>query len=650
MMRHLRANSVPALLFSLLLALGCSSSPTGSGDHDPPGGGGGGGDLMQVGAWMWANPTPQGDPVRRVRFASSSTAYAVTGGGAVLKSIDAGQSWEVAYKVFDAQASAFGALHGLIFLDDNRGWVVGSTGEITSTRDGGHTWNDLSIATPHHLRDVFFHDDNNGFVVGDWGVFFRTSDGGNTWTPVSHPAGTTRLSVVAFTSASVGWAGGDDGTVLYTGDGGAVWTRVATTWSDDITVGSAMASDQVVFGTFQGPTIAMTSPTAWTFLHRGDAVQDVQFTDIDNGLVLYVDAGETFLGTLAGGVWKHDALKLPLPALSVATVGGNTAIVGWWGMMAHSTDGGDTWKVSSSQIDNPDPYTTQLWDVAFTDANVGLAVGSEGTVLRTDDGGVTWSTHATGVTEDLLGVCITGDIAFAVGWFDTAIRSTDGGRTWAPMTLPVTDRWFYNASMWDASNAIMVGGAPTSTETILVTSDGGVTWTEEARDTTTGGVFAFLDVSTSGTGHAWIGRRDGLVVRTEDRGDTWTTHDTGTPWAIQSINFLNETHGWGATRNNDVLYTTDGGDSWTRVTNVGGSIWEVHFGSESNGIGVGSNGDLYGSSDGGATWSPLSGGPDAYAQLRAVWMPSASDGVIVGTQSKILYTRSAGFPPMAASR
>jgi photosystem II stability/assembly factor-like uncharacterized protein len=65
--------------------------------------------------------------------------------------------------------------------------------------------------------------------------------------------------------------------------------------------------------------------------------------------------------------------------------------------------------------------------VSFIDANTGTAVGWEGTILRTTDGGATWTAQESCTTNLLYGVSFTdANTGTAVGQFGTILR-TDGG-------------------------------------------------------------------------------------------------------------------------------------------------------------------------------------------------------------------------------
>ena len=77
---------------------------------------------------------------------------------------------------------------------------------------------------------------------------------------------------------------------------------------------------------------------------------------------------------------------------------------------------------------NPLPQGNMLQGVSFTEASTGTAVGVFGTILRTTDGGSTWTAQDSGTTNRLLGVSFTdASTGTAVGSGGTILRTTDGG-------------------------------------------------------------------------------------------------------------------------------------------------------------------------------------------------------------------------------
>ena len=76
----------------------------------------------------------------------------------------------------------------------------------------------------------------------------------------------------------------------------------------------------------------------------------------------------------------------------------NGWVVGWYGTILRTTDGGITWTPQTSGI------STYLLSVCFTDINNGTAVGQGGTIIRTTDGGTNWFSQSGGTTNILRSV------------------------------------------------------------------------------------------------------------------------------------------------------------------------------------------------------------------------------------------------------
>ncbi|MBC8125350.1 MAG: hypothetical protein H7X70_06415, partial [Candidatus Kapabacteria bacterium] len=113
------------------------------------------------------------------------------------------------------------------------------------------------------------------------------------------------------------------------------------------------------------------------------------------------------LGACAGYAQSGWVLQNPLPTphdlTDVQHTSANTFIaVGLAGTIVKTTDGGNTWTQQTSGV------TNWLQGVSFLDANIGTAVGGDGTIIRTIDGGTTWTRQESGTTKPLWGVSFTG--------------------------------------------------------------------------------------------------------------------------------------------------------------------------------------------------------------------------------------------------
>jgi photosystem II stability/assembly factor-like uncharacterized protein len=70
-----------------------------------------------------------------------------------------------------------------------------------------------------------------------------------------------------------------------------------------------------------------------------------------------------------------------------------------------------------------------LFSISFCDSNHGWAVGENGIVLHTDDGGSSWGLQQTGISDTLLDVSLGDSLnGMAVGNNSVMIRTEDGGR------------------------------------------------------------------------------------------------------------------------------------------------------------------------------------------------------------------------------
>lgn len=130
-----------------------------------------------------ANEPPQlgGRYVRRLRLSSETTGWLVGDGGLVLKTEDGGATWDQAESLqtagnvspFDFRALA---LHG------NHIWAAGAPGTcVLHSPDAGQTWRLLRTEQTAPLRGLCFIDEYRGWAVGSLGTILHTRDGGQTW-------------------------------------------------------------------------------------------------------------------------------------------------------------------------------------------------------------------------------------------------------------------------------------------------------------------------------------------------------------------------------------------------------------------------------------------------------------------------------------
>ena len=164
-------------------------------------------------------------------FVAGSTGGFVNGKALILRSRDAGKS-------FETSISGTGAtIYELKFHNRTFGHASGVDGTLLRTTDGGNSWQRIATGTKSKLWALHFFNWEFGLVGGGdtpWqnddkssGLIRRTIDGGKTWQTVH--AGQNRISDFSFVDDRVGYAGGVGGTLLKTEDGGKTWTHLPKT-------------------------------------------------------------------------------------------------------------------------------------------------------------------------------------------------------------------------------------------------------------------------------------------------------------------------------------------------------------------------------------------------------------------------------------
>src|SRR5690349_15493893 len=84
---------------------------------------------------------------------------------------------------------------------------------------------------------------------------------------------------------------------------------------------------------------------------------------------------------------------------------------------------------------NPLPQGNNLRALEFFDANTGIAVGFNGTVIRTVNGGSSWTIINSGSTMDLYALhFLNSSTGFAAGRLGTILRTVNGGLNWSTIS------------------------------------------------------------------------------------------------------------------------------------------------------------------------------------------------------------------------
>lgn len=302
-------------------------------------------------------------------------------------------------------------------LSPERAIVIGYRGKILETPDSGRTWNIIPTPTDRALYNISFADAQNGWICGQAGLMLATKDGGKTWT--EQKTNTDQyLFAVHPVSATHVFAVGDKSMLVETTDGGATWRpRKIGQSGEGVSADIALAVQDPIF-------------------------YDVEFADEQNG-------------------W----------------------IVGEFGTIRHTSDGGKTWVEQQKSllgggiVDMFDLPT--LFGVHFVNNQEGLATGLEGHIAHTHDGGNTWAfdtvDEKVAIDDPLYRPFLFPDgHGWAVGSGGEVVTKEAGDAPWKRAKLGMRlFTWLRGIDFYDQNNGWIVGGFGT----ILKTKDGGKTWT-----------------------------------------------------------------------------------------------------------------------------------------------------------------------------
>jgi photosystem II stability/assembly factor-like uncharacterized protein len=286
----------------------------------------------------------------------------------------------------------------------------------------------------------------------------------------------------------------------------------------------------------------------------------------------------------------------------------------------------------------PSGVTARFRGISAVDDRVVWASGSNGTIVRTADGGTTWQTLSIPGTDklDFRDVDAVNDrtayvLSIGNGEQSRIFKTSDAGANWQEQFVNHDPKAFFDAmAFWDEAHGLAFSDSADNQFHILATSDGGATWTRIPPDRLPAALDNEGAFAASGTNlamgvkdHVWIGTgaaAQARVLRSADGGKTWAVSATpiaaGPSSGIFSIAFRDATHGivvGGDYRKekeavDNAAITTDGGVTWTAVKGLSGFRSVVAYvpGRQRTVIAVGPSGADY-STDDGEHWAPIEG-------------------------------------------
>ncbi|MBI5215445.1 MAG: hypothetical protein HY960_06790 [Ignavibacteriae bacterium] len=319
---------------------------------------------------------------------------------------------------------------------------------------------------------------------------------------------------------------------------------------------------------------------------------------------------------------------------------------------AYTNDGvsGETNIVSKiiGWIQQPSGTDQPLFSVAYATQTTGIAVGQNGTVLRTTNGGDEWIQVASNTANVLYGVSFANaTTGVAVGAQGTILRTTDAGATWSAQTFGGANYHFKGVDFAPLNTVYAVGFYTSQTTNvrwgiILRSVDGGLNWSrsfEEQRYDFESVSFAGVNIGTVVGGYVQNGGE--AIFHTTNGGQIWVNQSDTMNSKLLAVHFLDVNTGTAVGIQGTIKRTLNGGGTWTdQVVSILKSFRNVAFADALRGMVVGDDGALYRTTDGGASWISR---PTGYTKhFDGLHLQDANTQTIAGADGLIIRTDNGG--------
>lgn len=273
-------------------------------------------------------------------------------------------------------------------------------------------------------------------TVGEQGIVLLSDDQGDSWRMAQVPV-SVMLTAVQFPQPKVGWAVGHDGVVLHSKDAGESWQRVLT------------GRDINALRTLQLTQQLADLPATADEVRRETleyALDDAQAAEKDGPTTPLLD------------VWFRDGLT--------------GFVLGGYGLLLKTEDGGQSWRSLGHQADNPDGFHLNSL-LARRDGSL-LIAGEAGLLLAADAEGEQWQALDSPYDGSFF-AAVEADQLYVMGLRGHLFRSA-AGQHWQSVSLGKGDTGSLNGAIADNGKLWLLGQAGT----LLEATAQGVTTLETA--------------------------------------------------------------------------------------------------------------------------------------------------------------------------
>lgn len=148
----------------------------------------------------------------------------------------------------------------------------------------------------------------------------------------------------------------------------------------------------------------------------------------------------------------------------------------------------------------------------------------------------------------------------------------------------------------------------------------------------------FIDEKTG-----WAVGGSGIIIHTDDSGDSWHLRESGTSAFLQDVQFIDRNMGWVVGSDNTILATTDGGRNWVQheiQTEMSKTFMSVYFIDKNTGWVADNYGGIFFTNDAGNSWRRQESHTNW--AITAIQFVDKNRGWALTTNKVALHTEDAG--------
>ena len=379
-------------------------------------------------------------------------------------------------------------------------------------------WNLLNPKPSYNtgLR-MHFVSNNTGYIMNSTEIL-ETTDNGSIWLKKHNISSGKDMKF----KNSVGYIVGNNGYVIRTIDNGDTWSQITTGIIVNYNSVSVIDENNIILSS-------------------------------QNNLVKSSDGGNT---------WQQSIIpnSQVIKTLFVNSLTGHAVCQN--GTILKTIDGGINWYTTITTNTFPSAYFT----IYFIDENIGFATHEFDKMLKTINGGETW-TEVSGSFQAIYSFYfVNSNIGYACGEYGAMYKTTNSGNSWSIINFLngyIDESSMYGIFFKDENNGFATG----MRGRIIKTNNGGINWVQYSPTYNT---IKHTEFTTNNIGYTLVGND---YFKSTDSGNTWSYISTPLHYEYANgFDFVNSDIGYsigGGTTSaaGSVYKTTNGGSTWTKSNN-----------------------------------------------------------------------------------